>query len=197
MEGTAPGQVSARTLRHIYRVEKITRAAKVFGVVADPVAHSISPAVHNRAFQAKRLDAVYLPFLVAGSQLRDFMQSCDKLSISGLSITIPHKQKIIRYLDTVDPLARRIGAVNTVWKKAGKWRGTNTDVYGVTGPLSRRIKLPKSTVLMAGNWRSCSRRVFALDGCGREGHDYGRNFDNVKSLARATGAERVTCNVAN
>ena len=48
-------------------------------------------------------------------------------------MTIPHKQRIMRYLDTIDPLARRIGAVNTVWKKAGKWRGTNTDIYGVTG----------------------------------------------------------------
>jgi 3-dehydroquinate dehydratase/shikimate dehydrogenase len=62
--GTAAGQVSARQLRNLYRVEKISRDAKIYGVIADPVRHSISPMVHNRAFQARRIDAVYLPFLV-------------------------------------------------------------------------------------------------------------------------------------
>ena len=71
-EGTASGQVSARVLRHLYRAEKFSRAAKIYGVIADPVRHSISPAVHNRAFQAHRLDAVYLPFLVQPAQLKDF-----------------------------------------------------------------------------------------------------------------------------
>jgi shikimate 5-dehydrogenase len=107
--------------------------------------------VHNRAFQSRRVDAVYLPFLVAPIYLRDFFSLADRLPVAGFSVTIPHKQKIIRYLDTVDPLAKRIGAVNTVWRKAGKWRGTNTDAAGVTGPLSRLLRLPKSSVLIVGN----------------------------------------------
>ncbi len=140
-EGTAAGQVSARVLRHLYRVEKFSRAAKIYGVIADPVRHSISPAVHNRAFQSRRMDAVYLPFLVPPAQLKDFFTLAEKLPIAGFSVTIPHKQKILRYLDVVDPLARRIGAVNTVWRKAGKWRGANTDAAGVTVPLSRKLRL--------------------------------------------------------
>ena len=64
-EGTAAGQVSARLLRHLYRIEKLTKSAKIYGVIADPIRHSISPAVHNRAFQSRRMDAVYLPFLVS------------------------------------------------------------------------------------------------------------------------------------
>ena len=72
-EGTAAGQVSARQLRHLYRIEKFTREARIYGVIADPVRHSISPAVHNRAFQARRVDAVYLPFLVQPAQLKDFL----------------------------------------------------------------------------------------------------------------------------
>ncbi len=119
-EGTASGQVSARVLRHLYRAEKFSRAAKIYGVIADPVRHSISPAVHNRAFQAHRIDAVYLPFLVQPAQLKDFFILAESLPIAGFSVTIPHKQKIIRYLDVIDPLARRIGAVNTVWRKAGQ-----------------------------------------------------------------------------
>jgi 3-dehydroquinate dehydratase/shikimate dehydrogenase len=135
-EGTAAGQVAARQLRHIYRIEKLGRDARIYGVIADPVRHSISPAVHNRAFQARRIDAVYLPFLVQPAQLKDFMTMAVKLPVAGFSVTIPHKQKIVRYLDIVEPLARRIGAVNTVWRKAGKWRGANTDAPGVTVPLA-------------------------------------------------------------
>ena len=72
-EGTASGQVCARQLRNIYRIGKFSRDARIYGVIADPVRHSISPAVHNRAFQARRADAVYLPFLVQPGRLKDFM----------------------------------------------------------------------------------------------------------------------------
>src|SRR6202043_135491 len=95
-EGTAAGQGCARYLRHIYRVEKLSRSAKIYGVIADPIRHSISPAVHNRAFQSRRVDAVYLPFLVTPTYLRDFFSMADKLPLAGFSVTIPHKQKIIR-----------------------------------------------------------------------------------------------------
>jgi len=70
---------------------------------------------------------VHLPFLVSPAHLKDFIEFAGELPVAGFSVTIPHKQKILRYLDTIDPLARRIGAVNTVWRKAGKWRGANTD----------------------------------------------------------------------
>ena len=107
--GTAPGQIQARQLRTLYRADKLSRTAKVYGVIADPVRHSMSPAIHNRALQSKRIDAVYLPFLVAPSQLRDFVDLAVKLPVSGFSVTIPHKQKIVRYLDHVEPL--RSGSV--------------------------------------------------------------------------------------
>src|ERR1700682_563742 len=188
-EGTASGQVSARQLRHLYRVEKFSRQAKIYGVIADPVRHSISPAVHNRAFQAKRMDAVYLPFLVHPVQLKDFLMLADKLPVAGFSVTIPHKQKIMRYLDIVDPLARRIGAVNTVWRKAGKWRGTNTDAEGVTVPLGKRIRLAKSSVLLVGNGGAARGAAFALVDAGAKVSIVGRNPDRVRSLAKACGGE--------
>src|SRR3954452_6377934 len=174
-EGTAAGQVSSRFLRHLYRVEKLGKSAKIYGVIADPIRHSISPAVHNRAFQSKRVDAVYLPFLVAPACLRDFFSMAAKLPLAGFSVTIPHKQKIIRYLDIVDPLARRIGAVNTVWRKAGKWRGTNTDAAGVTGPLGRLLKIAKSNVLIVGNGGAARGAAFALVDAGAKVSIVGRN----------------------
>jgi 3-dehydroquinate dehydratase/shikimate dehydrogenase len=190
-EGTASGQVTARQLRHLYRVEKFTKAAKIYGVIADPVRHSISPAVHNRAFQARRMDAVYLPFLVSPLQIRDFFDLADQLPVSGFSVTIPHKQKVMRYLDIVDPLARRIGAVNTVWKKAGKWRGTNTDAEAVTLPLSKKLRLSKSTVLVVGNGGAARSAAFALGECGARVSITGRNPDRVRALAKVCGAEPV------
>ena len=191
-EGTANGQVSARMLRHLYRVDKFTKAAKIYGVVADPVRHSISPSVHNRAFQSKRMDAVYLPFLVHSNQLKDFFQMADALPLSGASITIPHKQKVLRYLDTVEPLARRIGAVNTIWKKAGKWRGTNTDAEGVTVPLAKRLKLSKSTALIVGNGGAARGAAFALADAGAKISLVGRNLDRVRALARVCNGEPLS-----
>jgi 3-dehydroquinate dehydratase/shikimate dehydrogenase len=191
-EGTAAGQVSARQLRNLYRVEKISRDAKIYGVVADPVRHSISPAVHNRALQARRINAVYLPFLVHSVQLKDFFGLAEKLPLSGFSVTIPHKQKIIRYLDSIDPLARRIGAVNTVWRKSGKWRGTNTDADGVTRPLAKRLRLGKASALVVGNGGAARGAAYALAAAGAKLAITGRNVDRVRVLARATGAELLT-----
>jgi len=173
-------------------VEKVSRSAKIYGVIADPVRHSISPAVHNRAFQARRVDAVYLPFLVHPVQLKDFFIMAAKLPLSGFSVTIPHKQKIIRYLDAVEPLARRIGAVNTVWRKSGKWRGTNTDADGVTRPLEKRLRLGKSSVLVVGNGGAARGAAYALAAAGANLAITGRNIDRVRVLARATGAELLT-----
>jgi 3-dehydroquinate dehydratase / shikimate dehydrogenase len=189
IEGTAGGQVTARLLRHLYRIDKLSKASKVYGVIADPVRQSISPAVHNRAFQARRLDSVYLPFLVAPSNLKDFMDLAATLPIAGFSVTIPHKQKIIRYLDVVDPLARRIGAVNTVWRKAGKWRGANTDAAGVTAPLLRHLRAAKSTVLIVGNGGAARGAACALQDAGARVTLTGRNPDRVRALAKACGAE--------
>jgi 3-dehydroquinate dehydratase/shikimate dehydrogenase len=190
-DGTAAGQVGAKYLRHLYRVEKLRKSAKIYGVIADPVRHSISPAVHNRAFQSRRIDAVYLPFLVSPACLRDFFVMAERLPLAGFSVTIPHKQKIIRYLDTVDPLARRIGAVNTVWRKAGKWRGTNTDAAGVTGPLSRLMRLQGASVLIVGNGGAARGAACALNDAGSKISVVGRNPDRVRALAKVASAEAL------
>lgn len=189
-EGTAAGQICSRQLRQLYRLEKLGRNPKVFGVIADPVRHSISPAVHNRALQARRIDAVYLPFLVHPLQLKDFFLLANRLPVSGFSVTVPHKHKIVRYLDLVDPLARRIGAVNTVWRKAGKWRGANTDVEGVRVPLEKRLRLnSRTSILLAGNGGAARSAAFSLVDAGVKLSITGRNPDRVRALARMCNAE--------
>jgi 3-dehydroquinate dehydratase/shikimate dehydrogenase len=190
-EGTAAGQVSAKLLRHLYRVDKISKTTKIYGVIADPVRHSISPAVQNRAFQSRRIDSVYLPLLIPPLQLRDFFTFAESVPLAGFSVTIPHKQKVIRYLDVVDPLARRIGAVNTVWRRAGKWRGTNTDVDGVIVPLSKLMRLSGSSVLVVGNGGAARGAACALTDAGAKVTLTGRSIDRVRSLAKFCASEPV------
>jgi 3-dehydroquinate dehydratase/shikimate dehydrogenase len=192
VQGTAAGQVNARQLRSLYRIDKLSKSAKIFGVIADPVRQSVSPHVHNRAFQSRRIDAVYVPLLVTANQLRDFFQFASDLPLSGFSVTIPHKRRIMRYLDQVDPLAKRIGAVNTVWRKAGKWRGANTDAEAISGPLSKLIKLPKSTALIIGNGGAARSAACALADAGVKVAITGRNADRVRALARLVAGEPMS-----
>jgi 3-dehydroquinate dehydratase / shikimate dehydrogenase len=191
-EGTAAGQVSAKLLRHLYRVDKLSKTTKVYGVIADPVRHSISPAVQNRAFQSKRIDSIYLPLMVPPLQLRDFFTFADAVPLAGFSVTIPHKQKVIRYLDIVDPLAKRIGAVNTVWRRAGKWRGSNTDVDGVIVPLSKIMRIAGSSVLVVGNGGAARGAACALSDAGAKVTLTGRSIDRVRALAKFCASEPVS-----
>ena len=192
VQGTASGQINARQLRSLYRIDKFTKAAKIFAVIADPVRHSVSPTVHNRAFQSRRIDAVYVPLLVNQNQLRDFFQFATDLPLSGFSVTIPHKRRIMRYLDQVEPLAKRIGAVNTVVRKAGKWRGYNTDAEAVSGPLAKLTNLQKSTVLIVGNGGAARSAACALSDAGAKVAITGRNPDRVRALSRLVSGEPMS-----
>ncbi len=88
-EATAPGQVSLHDLKHLYRAHQLTHRTRVYGVIGDPVGHSLSPLLHNTGFVARKIDAVYLPFLV--KDLRDFLKAVPEFGIRGFSVTIPHK----------------------------------------------------------------------------------------------------------
>lgn len=195
--GTAPGQISARLMRTLYRAEKLSRQSRVYGVIADPVAHSKSPLIHNRAFHARRVDAVYLPFRVAPAQLGDWMKFAIGFPVAGFSVTLPHKQKIMRYLDAVDPLARRIGAVNTVWRKSGKWRGTNTDVSGILKPLSKHLRLGHATVLLVGYGGAARAAAFALKDAGATVTITGRDLGRAGLLAKAVDASVLSMSEAS
>jgi 3-dehydroquinate dehydratase/shikimate dehydrogenase len=190
--GTAPGQISAKLMRGLYRSEKLTRQTRVYGVIASPVAHSKSPLIHNRAFHARRVDAVYLPFLVPALQLPDWMKFASQMPVQGFSVTIPHKQSILRHLDIVAPLAKRIGAVNTVWRKAGKWRGANTDAEGVLKPLARHLRLARSSILIAGYGGAARAAAIALGDASARITVTGRNMKKAQALAAAVKGEAVT-----
>jgi len=194
--GTAPGQVAASVMHLLYRCEKLSRQTRVYGVIADPVAHSKSPLIHNRALQARRIDAVYLPFLVPPRYLSDWMKLASALPVAGFSVTIPHKQRILSHLDIVEPFAKRVGAVNTVWRKGGKWRGANTDAEGVLKPLSRRLRLAHASILIAGYGGAARSAAIALCDAGANVTITGRNLERAKELGRAAKAESIPLRAA-
>lgn len=194
--GTAPGQIPAKLMRALYRSDKISKETKVYGVIADPVSHSKSPVIHNRAFQAKRYNGVYVPFLVSPAHLGDWMKLAADVPVCGFSVTIPHKQKIMRYLDAIEPLAKRIGAVNTVWRKAGKWRGANTDVQGVLKPLAKHTRLAKSSILIAGYGGAARAAAIALADEGARVTITGRDQASAGKLANAVKGDTIRLDAA-
>ena len=123
----APGQLSYKQMNEIYRFERIGPDTTVYGVIADPVGHSLSPHVHNAAFESREIDAVYVPFRVPADALDQFMKDAPRLGIKGLSVTIPHKEAIARHLTKVDPAVKSIAAVNTVVFEGSEVIGYNTD----------------------------------------------------------------------
>jgi 3-dehydroquinate dehydratase / shikimate dehydrogenase len=187
---TAPGQVTLDEMKGLYRADKLRRNTRVYGVIGNPIGHSLSPVMQNAGFQARRMDSVFLPFLVR--DLRDFLRSVEPLGIAGFSVTLPHKQAILRHLDDCDPMAAAIGAVNTVVVRRGaKLYGYNTDYVGVLRALERRIPLRGSRALLFGAGGAARAVAFALAQSGASVCVCARRAQAAKALARAVGGEVV------
>ena len=190
-QATAPGQLSAREMRGMYRAEKLNRQTRVYGVIGNPISHSLSPLMHNAAFAARHVNAVLLPFLV--NDLKDFLAACRKLGLKGFAVTIPHKQAILAHLDGCDPLAAKIGAVNTVVVRGnGRLYGYNTDYVGVLRALSSRVELKGSRVLLLGAGGAARAAAFALVEAGAIVNICARRDAQSKALARDAGCESIT-----
>jgi 3-dehydroquinate dehydratase/shikimate dehydrogenase len=190
-EKTAPGQLMLDEMKNLYRAERLNRKTRVYGVIGDPVSHSLSPLMHNLAFQQKKINAVYLPFLVR--DVKDFLGAIKPLGIAGFSVTLPHKERILRHLDDCDPLAAAIGAVNTVVvRSGGRLYGCNTDYVGVLRALERRVRLQGSRVLLFGAGGVARAVAFALAQAGSIVCVSARRMDQAEKLARAVNGEAVS-----
>jgi 3-dehydroquinate dehydratase/shikimate dehydrogenase len=185
-ERTAPGQLTLDEMKSLYRADKLDRKTKVYGVIGNPVSHSLSPLMHNTGFIARKLNAVYLPFLV--KDLRDFLGAVKPLNVAGFSVTLPWKERILPHLDDCDPLAEKIGAVNTVVvRRNGKLYGCNTDYVGVLRALERRVRLRGSRVLLYGAGGVARAVAFALAQGGAIVCVCSRRPEQARQLARAVG----------
>ena len=187
---TAPGQIPLRDLKGLYRAHELTRATQVYGVIGNPVGHSLSPLLHNTGYIAAGKDAVYLPFLV--ENLKDLLRALPDFGVRGFSVTLPHKERIFAHLDDVEPLAKKIGAVNTVTvRRDGSLYGSNTDYVGVLRTLEKKMKLRGSRVVVYGAGGSARAAVFALAQAGANVFICARRPEAARTLAKAAGGEAM------
>jgi 3-dehydroquinate dehydratase/shikimate dehydrogenase len=193
--GTAPGQLKAAELRDFYRIDHIDRDTQVFGIIGNRVSHSLSPHIHNAAFAANNLNAVYIPFEVHDSIefLRRMVHPKTReldWNLNGLSVTAPHKSIVMQQLDWIDPACREIGACNTVVIRGDQLFGYNTDATGFIAPLRDAlgtIRNARCAVVGAGGAaRAC---VWALKQDGADVTIFARDKSNADFLARTFGIQ--------
>ncbi|HZQ90569.1 MAG TPA: shikimate dehydrogenase [Terriglobales bacterium] len=189
-EETAPGQITARALRDVFRIDQVDAATKVYGVAGDPVEHSLSPLMMNAAFRRENVNAVYLA--LHAKELDDLVQCIRQIPIHGVSITMPYKEEVLEYLDNTDSLTSKVGACNTVVRAHdGKLYGFNTDIAGVLRPLEQRINIPGARVLVLGAGGAARAAVFGLKERGAEVSILNRTTSVARKLARKARAKVI------
>ncbi|HEY9826712.1 MAG TPA: shikimate dehydrogenase [Stenomitos sp.] len=179
----------------------ITGNTKLLGVMGCPIKHSLSPLMHNAALQERAvrlghsfLEYVYLPLNIDPSSLEVALSGLWVTDWQGFNVTIPHKQAIIPYLQTISPLAQAVGAVNTVVRQAEGWMGTNTDVQGFLAPLlplNRPWHSIEACILGNGGAARAVIAACAQLGCAAI-HAVGRDLDKLRSLQSDVAAVGIT-----
>ncbi|MDO9045939.1 MAG: shikimate dehydrogenase [Methanobacteriaceae archaeon] len=140
----------------------ITGKTNIVGLIGDPVGHSMSPPMHNAAFEYLGLDFAYVPFNVKITALDEAIKGASALGIKGLNVTIPHKIKVLEFLDVIDNPAELIGAVNTIKFDSGKITGYNTDGIGAVRALEEVVQVKDKKVLMVGAGGAARAVAFQL-----------------------------------
>ena len=181
------GQVSADELLGQYRFRAIGPSTAVYGLAGSPIGHSVSPAMHNAAFAAERLDAVYLP--LPATDAADFMRFAGAIGLQGASVTIPFKVSLFGHVSEVDEIARRIGAINTLRLSGDRWLGRNTDAQGFLEPLlARGVPLVGRRASILGAGGSARSVAVALATEGADVTVHGRDPAKAARMADAVGA---------
>jgi 3-dehydroquinate dehydratase / shikimate dehydrogenase len=186
--GVAPGQLPPERMVSEYRFRRVTADTRIFGVVGRPLEHSVSPAIHNAAFDAVGLDAVYVP--LAARDMADFRAFAEALGLAGASVTAPFKVDLLGDAAEADETARTCGAANTVRVEAGRWSLRNTDVAGFLHPLDRRrIELRGARAAVIGTGGAARAVTVALARRGARVSVHGRRLDAARDVAMLAGGE--------
>ncbi|MFZ1012015.1 MAG: shikimate dehydrogenase [Terracidiphilus sp.] len=187
---TAAGQMSARTLLDLYRVEHLDTATRLFGVAGNPIGHSLSPLMHNTAFRREIVNAIMLPLKTRS--LDDLLTVIRELPLAGVAVTMPLKEEVLPHLANMDPLTAKIGACNTLRTGAdGKLYGFNTDVVGVVRPLEKRLRLKGARIAILGAGGAARAAVFGLHEQGAEVFVVNRTHEHAVALARQAKAKSL------
>jgi len=185
----AAGQIPAEVMRSVYRVERLDTRTQFYGVLGSHASMSLSPAMQNAAFQAKHVNALFLPCQT--SKLADFLAFARELELQGFAVTMPFKRAMLKALDWVDPLAHRIGACNTVALQRGRWLGWNTDAAAVVEVLTKRLRLAGSRILILGAGGAARAAAYAVRAEGAEVLITARREAGARTLARGLAAQVV------
>lgn len=166
----------------------ISGKTRVCGVIGDPIEHTLSPAIHNAAFDHLKLDFVFLAFRVKAADLENAVRGMRGLGIHGLNVTMPHKSTVISFLDEVDPAVKFLGSANTILNKDGKLSGFNTDGVGALKALRENgTELSEKKVLLLGAGGAAKAIAFALAEEVGELAVLNRATEKAKELAEALG----------
>jgi len=195
--GTAPGQATAGELSEVYRIHQIDRSTEIAGLVGLPVGHSVSPHLHNSAFEAMGMNSVYLPFEVR--DVSEFMRRMVDTRtrtldwrLRGLSVTAPHKSAVINYLDWIEPAAQEIGAVNTIVVEDDGLRGYNTDAMAVLRPAIEMLgPLRDARCAVIGAGGAASATLWSLKNEGARATLFARDEVKGRALAEKFDAKFV------
>jgi 3-dehydroquinate dehydratase/shikimate dehydrogenase len=185
-EQVAPGQIEPSRLLDEFGFRRIGPRTDLYGILGKPVAHSISPAIHNAAFRAAGVDAAYVPLEAA--DFDDFLAFADAIGLRGVSVTAPYKVAAFERADECDAVSRRIRSVNTLRRENGRWLGCNTDVAGFLAPLEHghTVKGSRATVLGAGG---AARSVaMALTSAGARVTVSARRRSQAEEVSQLTGS---------
>jgi len=180
------GQVEPSRLLGEFRFRQVTAATDVYGVVGRPVAHSVSPAMHNAAFDALGVDAVYVP--LAAADAGDFVTFAEAIGLKGASVTAPFKSDLLARLDAADDVCGAVSAVNTIKMQGRRWSGRNTDVPGFLAPLAPRLTLAGARAAVLGAGGAARSVGHALVTAGAEVTLYARHAERAEEAARSIGA---------
>ena len=193
---TAGGQFEIGELVDMWggpaRRRTLSPRTALYGILGHPLGHSLSPAMHNAAFNELGMDAIYIPFDIENSQLGGAMEALEAAGLRGANVTIPHKQAIIAFLDRVDKRARQAGAVNTIVRRGARFLGSNTDTGGFIGALEAAgVRLKGARALVIGAGGAARAAVLGLLDEGAAVTVANRTRSRALGLRRALGAPQV------
>lgn len=176
----------------------IKGTTKLLGIIGDPIEHSKSPVMQNKAIAALNLDYIYVPFAVKKEDLQTVFNGFAAINLRGFNVTIPHKENVIPLLTKITDTAKKIGAVNTVWLTEEGWHGTNTDIDGFIAPLKELNRdWTKIIPVILGNGGASRAVIVGCEqlGC-KEVRVIGRNIEKLEVFKRSFAHSNLNCQIS-
>ncbi len=183
----APGQLKVSEMMDIYNYPKLNADTAIYGLIGSPVDQSPGHIYHNAVFQKKNLNAVYVKMDVGPQELKCFIPLAKQLGMKGLSVTMPLKEKILPFVDVLDPIAEKIGAVNTLVFKNGKIYGINTDGCGALDAIENKMKVEGKKMVVVGAGGAARAIAFEAKLRGADVWIYNRTEKKAFHLAKEFG----------